>query len=319
MQNFGQRTKGAVVVLEGPGLTPTAPWLSTEWGPEQLAAGRGCSKGVLVLCLLPGRGFPGELVVEEVPLWEVGPAQWPLSLWSRRKVFKCGSREAGVDGTRGSPGDPTFSGEGMQAHHGGRKPHVELPCGPLSSRWAPCGLGAGPGCWGKDRPSLGQTADEVAWGGVPRAGLSAAAWLGRGVGHKLGTGQAAKGPASVRWGLGTSQEGRRCCETLLGWPSPRPPHLCWGPPPHSTRPCLLDPSSPQPEEVGPASTRISQTGSLRHRGLEGLTRVTSPGRLVALDLTVLREGGRFRGPACPSVLAWMPLGPQGHPFPSPSA
>ena len=76
LQNFGQRTKGAVVVLEGPGLTPTARWLSTEWGPERPAAGSGCSRDVLVLCLLPGRGFPRELVVEEVPLWEVGHP-WP--------------------------------------------------------------------------------------------------------------------------------------------------------------------------------------------------------------------------------------------------
>ena len=36
-------------------------------------------------------------------------------------------------------------------------------------------------------------------------------------GHTLRTGQAAKRSASVRRGLGASQEGRLCCETRLDW------------------------------------------------------------------------------------------------------
>lgn len=110
---------------------------------------------------------------------------------------------------------------------------MELPRGPLSSRWAPCGLGAGLGCWGKDRPGLGQTADEVAWGGVPRAGLSTAAWSGRG---HTSSGQDRQQKvqhlsdgvwAPVRRAVGAVRP------VWVG-PSPRPPHLCWGPPPHST-------------------------------------------------------------------------------------
>lgn len=114
LQNFGQRTKGVVVVLEGPGLTPTTPWLYTEWGPEQLAAGRGCSRGVLVLCLLPGRGFPRELVVEEVPLWEVGPAQWPLSLWSRREVSDVAPVRLGLTVQGGAQGTRPSLGRGCR-------------------------------------------------------------------------------------------------------------------------------------------------------------------------------------------------------------
>ena len=61
-----RRTSDRRSGLEGPGLAPCTR-LSMEW-----AAGRGCSRGFPELGSPPGRGLPGKLVVEEVPLWEVG-------------------------------------------------------------------------------------------------------------------------------------------------------------------------------------------------------------------------------------------------------
>lgn len=63
--------------LEGPELAPCTR-LSVEW-----ATGRGCSLssgGLPELGSLPGRGLPRKLVVEEVPLWEVGhPRPCPVA------------------------------------------------------------------------------------------------------------------------------------------------------------------------------------------------------------------------------------------------